>query len=212
MRTNVYVDGFNLYYGALRGTPYKWLDIRRMCELLLKDHAVARVTYFTARISPRPDDQGQSVRQQTYLRALSTLPETRIVYGHFLTNEVYMPLAGCAPGKQQYVKAVKTEEKGSDVNLAAHLLWDAFREKARFGGACCVRVNSPRRSRINTGRSRSRRRGRTRRVRPSDPGASGGACGAHIGSTALCRLRRANLLDAAPMVSLAAPLLCNSKS
>ena len=53
MRTNVYVDGFNLYYGALRGTPYKWLDIRRMCELLLKDHSVARVTYFTARISPQ---------------------------------------------------------------------------------------------------------------------------------------------------------------
>lgn len=41
MRTNVYVDGFNLYYGALRGTPYKWLDIRRMCELLLKKHTVA---------------------------------------------------------------------------------------------------------------------------------------------------------------------------
>jgi hypothetical protein len=29
---------------------------------------------------------------------------------------------------------------------------------------------------------------------------------------ALCRLRRANLLDAAPIVSLAAHLLCNSKS
>ena len=24
-RTHVYVDGFNLYFGALRGTPYKWL-------------------------------------------------------------------------------------------------------------------------------------------------------------------------------------------
>ena len=27
MRTRVYVDAFNLYYGALRGTPYKWLDL-----------------------------------------------------------------------------------------------------------------------------------------------------------------------------------------
>jgi hypothetical protein len=27
MRTVVYVDGFNLYYGALRGTPFKWLDL-----------------------------------------------------------------------------------------------------------------------------------------------------------------------------------------
>ena len=26
MRTRVYVDGFNLYYGALKGTPFKWLN------------------------------------------------------------------------------------------------------------------------------------------------------------------------------------------
>lgn len=54
MRTNVYVDGFNLYYGALRGTLYKWLDIRRMCELLLPSHTIARIKYFTARISATP--------------------------------------------------------------------------------------------------------------------------------------------------------------
>jgi len=28
-RTVIYIDGFNLYYGALRGTPYKWLDIEK---------------------------------------------------------------------------------------------------------------------------------------------------------------------------------------
>ena len=27
MRTVVYVDGFNLYYGALKGTSWKWLDL-----------------------------------------------------------------------------------------------------------------------------------------------------------------------------------------
>ena len=26
LRTIVYIDGFNLYYGQLKGTPYKWLD------------------------------------------------------------------------------------------------------------------------------------------------------------------------------------------
>ena len=26
MRTFIYVDGFNLYYGALKGTPWRWLD------------------------------------------------------------------------------------------------------------------------------------------------------------------------------------------
>ncbi|WP_423930376.1 hypothetical protein [Candidatus Palauibacter sp.] len=35
MRTRIYVDGFNLYYGALKGTPFKWLDPVRLSALLL---------------------------------------------------------------------------------------------------------------------------------------------------------------------------------
>jgi len=31
----VYVDGFNLYYGAVKGTPNKWLDIKKMVQLML---------------------------------------------------------------------------------------------------------------------------------------------------------------------------------
>ena len=34
-RTRVYVDGFNLYYGALKGTRYKWLDPVRLSARLL---------------------------------------------------------------------------------------------------------------------------------------------------------------------------------
>lgn len=26
LRTGVYIDGYNLYYGCLKGSPYKWLD------------------------------------------------------------------------------------------------------------------------------------------------------------------------------------------
>jgi len=35
MKANIYVDGFNLYYGAVKGTPYRWLNIASMCRLLL---------------------------------------------------------------------------------------------------------------------------------------------------------------------------------
>lgn len=35
LRTRVYVDGYNLYYGCLRKTPYKWLDIRALAERIL---------------------------------------------------------------------------------------------------------------------------------------------------------------------------------
>ena len=26
-RTRIYIDGFNLYHGMLKDTPYKWLDL-----------------------------------------------------------------------------------------------------------------------------------------------------------------------------------------
>jgi len=49
MRTSVYIDGFNLYYRAVRGTPYKWLDVKRVCENLLDPkHRIVAVNYYTA--------------------------------------------------------------------------------------------------------------------------------------------------------------------
>jgi len=38
-----------------------------------------------------------------------------------------MPLVPVAGQRQQYARVIKTEEKGSDVNLATHLLHDAHR-------------------------------------------------------------------------------------
>jgi uncharacterized LabA/DUF88 family protein len=37
-----------------------------------------------------------------------------------------MPLAFPPPGQKTFAQVIRTEEKGSDVNLAAHLLMDAF--------------------------------------------------------------------------------------
>jgi uncharacterized LabA/DUF88 family protein len=126
-RTFVYVDGFNLYYGAVKNTSLKWLNIVRMCELLLPGQSVLRVKYFTARVSGRRDDPDKPNRQQIYLRALRTLPNLEVVYGSFLSHDVMMPLADPVPGGPRFAKVVRTEEKGSDVNLAAHLVNDAHR-------------------------------------------------------------------------------------
>jgi hypothetical protein len=41
-----------------------------------------------------------------------------------------MPLADPPPSGPKFVRVIKTEEKGSDVNLASHLLLDAFRKDA----------------------------------------------------------------------------------
>lgn len=125
-RTYVYVDGFNLYYGAVRDTPYKWLNIRRLCELLLPGHSVERIKYFTARVSARKDDPAKPTRQQIYLRALRTIPGMEIIYGSFLSHDVMMPLAEPPPAGPRFAKVTRTEEKGSDVNLATHLVHDAY--------------------------------------------------------------------------------------
>lgn len=125
MRTYVYVDGFNLYFGALKGTPHRWLDLRRLFALLLPGHRIDRIKYFTAHVKPRPNDPDQPLRQQLYLRALATLPDLDIILGHYLTHAVMMPLAAPVPGQSRYVRVLKSEEKGSDVNMATHLVHDA---------------------------------------------------------------------------------------
>lgn len=127
MRTYVYVDGYNLYYGCLKGTPYKWLNIHRLCQILLPPNDILAIKYFTAKVSGPPHEPDQPNRQQTYFRALRTVPEVSIHLGHFLTHTINMPdAADWAAGRYTPRRVVKTEEKGSDVNIATHLLVDAF--------------------------------------------------------------------------------------
>jgi len=154
MKTNIYIDGFNLYYGCLKSTPHKWLDVGKLCALLLPAHQIQEIKYFTAIVTSRDDNPEQQLRQNIYLRALKTIPNLTIIKGHFLSHKIRLPLAiGTPPSlvhglirkaslpfwkpaivwskKRQttMVKVIKTSEKGSDVNLATHLLHDAYRDK-----------------------------------------------------------------------------------
>lgn len=140
MKTFVYIDAFNLYFGCLKKTPYKWLDIHKLCSLLLPKHQITAIKYFTALIKARPNDFDAPKRQQMYLRALRTLPSLEIIYGHFLSHEVTMPLAEPTPGNSRFVRVIKTEEKGSDVNLAVHLLHDAY--QGRYESAVVISGDS----------------------------------------------------------------------
>lgn len=127
MQTYVYVDGFNLYYGAVKDTPYKWLDISKLCAYLLPKSNILKIKYFTARISSRPGDPGKPTRQQIYIRALRTLPKVDIIFGSFLTKNVTLPIASSNPGKIKFANVIRTEEKGSDVNIAAHMINDGYK-------------------------------------------------------------------------------------
>jgi hypothetical protein len=48
MKTYIYVDGFNLYYRAVKRTPYKWLDIDALSRFLLPKATIERINYYTA--------------------------------------------------------------------------------------------------------------------------------------------------------------------
>ena len=128
MRTNFYIDGFNLYFGALsESSRYRWLDLGRLCSRLVPQHEVARIRYFTAPVIDRPDRPGQRQRQLTYLRALSTIPELSVHEGNFRTDRRRRPLATPIEGVGRTVEILETREKGTDVNLATYLLVDGFR-------------------------------------------------------------------------------------
>jgi hypothetical protein len=145
MRAIVYIDGFNFYY-SIRFTPYRWVNPVALCELLFPSLDIQKVKYFTAKVKPHADDPDARNRQAIYLRALETLePKLAVYEGHFLKKKNWMPLAvrdfpkwrrlllALALGQKRVldpgtpkVRVWKTEEKGSDVNLASHLIVDAF--------------------------------------------------------------------------------------
>jgi uncharacterized LabA/DUF88 family protein len=146
LETNVYIDGFNLYDGLLRGTRYTWLDLERFCDQLLAKNAVRKIYCFTARVDARPNDPGQPARQQACLSVLATLPRVETHLGNFMSSVVSQVVVEADPATGRYVRrggkpvvkldaagapervwVYKSEEKGSDVNLAAHLLRDAYR-------------------------------------------------------------------------------------
>jgi len=60
-----------------RRTPYRWLDLAKLCRLYFPNDDVRKIKYFTAIVSARPSDPDQPLRQQLYLRALQTLPKAR---------------------------------------------------------------------------------------------------------------------------------------
>jgi uncharacterized LabA/DUF88 family protein len=119
-RSIVYIDGFNLYYGSMKDSSCKWLNIQTYFERLRQDDDIQKIWYFTARVSG-----AAASRQQPYLEALSTLPKVKIKYGLFKDKTQKCKVAACnLPASQKKYKV--PEEKGTDVNIALQMLDDAY--------------------------------------------------------------------------------------
>jgi hypothetical protein len=85
-RVRVYVDGFNLYYGALKPRPAcKWLDLVALAKLLRPGDDIEAVRYFTARVNGDRDATSPG-RQKLYLTALGTQPIVSVHFGQFRTH------------------------------------------------------------------------------------------------------------------------------
>jgi uncharacterized LabA/DUF88 family protein len=118
MKTYAYIDGFNLYSGLMdkRYTisgdtsqfplrKYLWLKIDDFIHSFLQRHYnLAQIKYFTAPIRGNPKKQ---YRQETYIKALETLPNINIILGkHIPIGKTY-------------------SEKQTDVLMALHMYTDA---------------------------------------------------------------------------------------
>lgn len=121
-RTIIYIDGFNLYYGAVKGTPHKWLDLQRYFEMIRQNDELVAIKYFTALITgpTRPN-------QDIYLRALATLPLISIFLGKFTESKIECGVRDCThEGRRKFTRRL---EKGTDVNIAVQMLNDAYQDR-----------------------------------------------------------------------------------
>ena len=133
MRTVVYVDGYNLYYGLLRRSKLKWLDV----VALFNDHVLDKasdlieVRYYTAPVLGRMSDDSRSPqRQRQYLQALRKMNPAKlvIVEGRIMATTPHQRLVKPIPEAPhlQMVQVYDFNEKKTDVNLASDLLAGAW--------------------------------------------------------------------------------------
>ncbi|QBM30616.1 NYN domain-containing protein [Hydrogenophaga pseudoflava] len=129
-RTGVYVDGYNLYYGRLRGTDFKWLDLVKLVEDILsqrdQNERLEGVHLFTAHALAKFAGHGKdSVEAQSaYHRALQAKHGERltVTYGKhaFDRDGSLLPefVAGQPYDRTKRTRVWRLEEKKTDVNLA----------------------------------------------------------------------------------------------
>lgn len=143
MNTRIYIDGYNLYFGCLKGTPFKWLNPVSLSEQLLKRCGVhtsvlddLAVKFFTAEISQRAASDKSSLNdQRSYHLALHNYCGSRLetIKGSYAIDKTKFPIVEKdnqgkekEPSESERIKIWKMEEKQSDVNVALEAVYDAI--------------------------------------------------------------------------------------
>jgi len=140
VRTAFFVDGYNLFYGLLADTPYKWLNLRSLLTHILHienpHSAIASVDYFTSSVKPLLATRGRLSKeaQDTYIRALKTT-DIRVHYGHHQLEPAKAPRfidRKTKASREDKVDIWKLEEKETDVHIAVSMYRTVARQMTSF--------------------------------------------------------------------------------
>ena len=148
LRTRVYIDGYNLYYGCLKGTSLKWLDLLALFEKQILPSVTASINgkplisalrplaikFFTAPILEQAAKADDSIQcQERYHAALSKHQPGRIeiIKGYYSITQARAKVIDSVDLKKWPRDCLETpvwklEEKQSDVNLALHAVKDVL--------------------------------------------------------------------------------------
>ena len=155
---NLYYGGRGLMGGGGQ-PGWRWLDLRKLAKAIVATRTdwpgaqIARVVYCTAPIDGASNPSG-SADQEIYLRALRAVNAVdEVEMGRYITKIIKAPLAVRGPNGQPalvtsdwpimlqdsagqpvrngrfIVSVAQREEKGSDVNVASHLLLDLLHQR-----------------------------------------------------------------------------------
>ena len=145
LKTRIYIDGYNLYYGCLKNTSYKWLDLKQMVSKILAtvyfgeledqfefELQPLAIKYFTAPILKNFAKSNDSVPDQNaYHKALVAYigNEIQIITGEYDASHAraHRFQKGRSARECEKVEIWKLVEKQSDVALALNAYSDAIR-------------------------------------------------------------------------------------
>ena len=115
-RSVIYIDGLNLYYGALKDTQWKWLNLDDYFHRVRNGDSIQAIKYFTA-LAPSKD-------QEDYLSAIGTT-NVEIILGAFKNKRIACRVRNCSHTGSR--KFAYREEKRTDVNIGIHMVNDGYK-------------------------------------------------------------------------------------
>lgn len=117
-RINVYVDGFNFYYGlkSKEWKKYYWLDIVSFFDSFIQPHQKLENVYYCTAL---PHNEGKKERQDLLFSANKLNARFNLILGKFVKKRVRF-------GGKEYNTF---EEKQTDVNIAVEMIRNVVQDK-----------------------------------------------------------------------------------